>query len=59
MTNPQPTTTRPAPSATSVSEPNPAPSLLAQAETLPDSLSRALSDACDLISAIKRNQEQN
>lgn len=53
------TTTRPAPSATSASEPDPTPSLLAQAETLRDSLSRALGDTRDLIAAIKRNQKQN
>jgi hypothetical protein len=63
MTTAQPATSRqaarPVPSATSASEPDPTPSLLAQAETLRDSLSRALSDTRDLISAIKRNQKQN
>ena len=63
MTTVQPTTTRPAarpaPSATSVSEPDPTRSLLAQAETIRDSLSRALSDTRDLITCIKRNQKHN
>jgi hypothetical protein len=53
MTTVQPTTTHPAPSATLDSEPDPTNSLLAQSETLRDSLSRALSDTRDLISAIQ------
>ena len=63
MTTAQPatsrTTARPAPSAASANEPDPTPSLLTQAETLRDSLSRALGDTRDLIAAIKRNQKQN
>ena len=47
------------PAATAATEPEPAPGLLAQAETLRDSLSQALSDTRDLITAIKRNQKQN
>ena len=35
------------------------PNLLTQAETLRDSLSQALSDTRELITAIKRNQKQN
>ena len=35
------------------------PNLLTQAETLRDSLSHALSDTRELITAIKRNQKQN
>ena len=47
------------PAATAATEPEPIPGLLAQAETLRDSLSAALSDTRDLITAIKRNQKQN
>ena len=53
------TTTRPAQPATTTTEPEPILSLLEQAETLRDSLSQALSDTRDLITAIKRNQKQN
>lgn len=54
------TTTRPAAAAaTAANEPDPTPSLLAQAEKLRDSLNGALSDTRELISAIKRNQKQN
>jgi hypothetical protein len=35
------------------------PNLLTQAETLRESLSQALSDTRELITAIKRNQKQN
>ena len=66
MTTPQPSTSRPEPkqpavrpAATATTEPEPNPGMLAQAETLRDSLSQALSDTRDLISAIKRNQKQN
>ena len=66
MTTVQPTTTRTAtiqptvrPAATAATEPEPTPGLLAQAEMLRDSLSQALSDTRDLITAIKRNQKQN
>ena len=66
MTTPQPSTTRqepkqPAvrPAATAATEPESNPGMLAQAETLRDSLSQALSDTRDLITAIKRNQKQN
>ena len=66
MTTAQPTITRPAttqptvrPAATATTEPEPIPGLLTQAETLRDSLSRALSDTRDLITCIKRNQKQN
>lgn len=53
------TTTRPAQPAATTTEPEPILSLLGQAETLRDSLSQALSDTRDLITAIKRNQKQN
>ena len=66
MTTAQPTTALPAsalpavrPAATATTEPEPIPGLLTQAETLRDSLSRALSDTRDLITCIKRNQKQN
>ena len=66
MTTPQPKPTQPEikqpavrPAATATTEPEPTPGLLAQAETLRDSLSAALSDTRDLITAIKRNQKQN
>ena len=64
MTRPQTettkATTRPAqPAVTTTTEPEPILSLLGQAETLRDSLSQALSDTRDLITAIKRNQKQN
>ncbi len=36
-----------------------APTLLAQAETVRESLSQALADVRELITAIKRNQKQN
>jgi hypothetical protein len=53
------TTTRPAQPAATTTEPEPILSLLEQAETLRDSLSQALSDTRDLITAIKRNRKQN
>ena len=66
MNTAQPTTARTAttqpgvrPAATAATEPEPTPGLLAQAEILRDSLSQALSDTRDLITAIKRNQKQN
>ena len=63
MTTPQTPTTkataRPAQPAATTTEPEPILSLLEQAETLRDSLSQALSDTRDLITAIKRNQKQN
>ena len=64
MTTAQPVTTRTATrpaaaTATAATDPEPTPGLLAQAETLRDSLSRALSDTRDLITSIKRNQKQN
>ena len=64
ITTAQPATTRTATrptatAATAATEPEPNPGLLAQAETLRDSLSRALGDTRDLITSIKRNQKQN
>jgi len=46
-------------SGTSSSDSDNSPNLLTQAETLRDSLSKALSETRDLISLIKRNQKQN